>query len=79
MKRILLSTASLGLLGLMSPVLAADLPPYTKAPAAVSPLYDWSGFYVGVFGGGGFGNHNINNALGPDTVQDVYLTEFAIQ
>jgi outer membrane immunogenic protein len=65
MKRILLSIVSLGLLSLMSPVLAADLPPYTKAPVAVSPLYDWSGFYVGVFGGGGFGNHNINNALGP--------------
>ena len=65
MKRILLTTVSLGLLGLMSPALAADLPAYTKAPVAVSPLYDWSGFYVGAFGGGGFGNHNINNALGP--------------
>jgi len=61
MKRILLSTVSLALLGLTSPALAADLPAYTKAPVAVSPLYDWSGFYVGVFGGGGFGNHNINN------------------
>jgi outer membrane immunogenic protein len=28
-------------------------------------MYDWSGFYVGVYGGGGFGNHNLNNALGP--------------
>jgi outer membrane immunogenic protein len=65
MKRILLTTVSLGLLGLMSPALAADLPAYTKAPPVVSPLYDWSGFYVGVFGGGGFGNHNISNANGP--------------
>jgi outer membrane immunogenic protein len=61
MKRILLSTISLGVLGLISPALGADLPAYTKAPALASPLYDWSGFYVGVFGGGGFGNHNINN------------------
>ncbi len=38
---------------------------YTKAPAVAAPAYDWSGFYVGVFGGGGFGNHNLNNALGP--------------
>jgi outer membrane immunogenic protein len=29
------------------------------------PMYDWSGFYVGVFGGGGYGNHNLNNGLGP--------------
>src|ERR1700689_5541120 len=65
MKRILFTTVSLGVLGLMSPALSADLPIYTKAPALASPAYDWSGFYVGVFGGGGFGNHNLNNALGP--------------
>jgi len=65
MKRILFTTVSLGVLGLMSPALGADLSPYMKAPAAATPLYDWSGFYVGVFGGGGFGNHNLNNANGP--------------
>jgi outer membrane immunogenic protein len=65
MKRILITTVSLGVLGLMSPALAADLPLYSKAPAIATPTYDWSGFYVGVFGGGGFGNHNLNNALGP--------------
>jgi outer membrane immunogenic protein len=65
MKRILFTTVSLGVLGLMSPALAADLAPYTKAPPAATPLYDWSGFYVGVFGGGGYGNHNYNNATGP--------------
>jgi outer membrane immunogenic protein len=65
MKRILFTTVSLGVLGLMSPALAADLSPYMKAPAAATPLYDWSGFYVGVFGGGGYGNHDYNNATGP--------------
>jgi outer membrane immunogenic protein len=65
MKRILLTTVSLGMLGLSAPALAADLTPYIKAPAVAAPMYDWSGFYVGVFGGGGFGNHNLNNALGP--------------
>jgi outer membrane immunogenic protein len=65
MKRILFTTVSLGVLGLMSPALSADLPIYSKAPALASPAYDWSGFYVGVFGGGGFGNHNLNNGLGP--------------
>ena len=58
MKRILLTTVSLGVLGLMSPALGADLCLYAKAPSAAAPVYDWSGFYVGVFGGGGFGNHN---------------------
>jgi outer membrane immunogenic protein len=65
MKRILFTTVSLGVLGLLSPALGADLSVYTKAPAIATPLYDWSGFYVGVFGGGGYGNHNLNNALGP--------------
>jgi outer membrane immunogenic protein len=59
MKRILFTTVALGVLGLMSPALSADLP--MKAGPAVTPLYDWSGFYVGVFGGGGMGNHNYNN------------------
>src|SRR5258708_14273013 len=63
MKRILFTTVSLGVLGLMSPALGADLP--MKAPVVATPLYDWSGFYVGVFGGVGLGNHNLNNALRP--------------
>jgi outer membrane immunogenic protein len=65
MKRILLTTVSLGVLGFAAPALAADLPMYSKAPAVVAPVYDWSGFYVGGFGGYGYGNHNLNNANGP--------------
>jgi outer membrane immunogenic protein len=65
MKRILLTTVSLGVLGFAAPALAADLPAYTKAPPIAAPVYDWSGFYVGGFGGYGYGNHNLNNALGP--------------
>jgi outer membrane immunogenic protein len=61
MKRILFTTVSLGVLALVSPALAADLGVYTKAPAVVAPVYDWTGIYIGAFGGGGFGNHNINN------------------
>jgi outer membrane immunogenic protein len=62
MKRILLSTASLGVLALASPALAADLP--LKAPSATPSVYDWTGVYVGAFGGGGYGNHNVNNSTG---------------
>ncbi|MGB6877495.1 MAG: outer membrane protein [Candidatus Acidiferrales bacterium] len=37
---------------------AADLSlaPLYKAPPPVSPAYDWSGFYLGVNGGGGWGD-----------------------
>jgi outer membrane immunogenic protein len=63
MKRILLSTASLAMLGLISPALAADLP--LKAPSATASVYDWTGVYVGAFGGVGYGNHNVNNATLP--------------
>ena len=33
---------------------AADLPPraYTKAPPMAAPAYDWTGFYIGLNGGG---------------------------
>jgi outer membrane immunogenic protein len=79
MKRILLTTVSLGGLGLVSPALGADLAAYTKAPALASPVYDWSGFYVGVFGGGGFGNHNINNATGPATSFANYAANYSSQ
>jgi outer membrane immunogenic protein len=64
MKRILLTTVSLGVLGFAAPALAADLASYKAAPV-VAATYDWSGYYVGVFGGYGYGNHNLNNALGP--------------
>ena len=55
MKTLLL--AAVGLTGVaIAPALAADLPArapaYTKAPAIVAPIYDWSGFYIGLNAGG---------------------------
>jgi outer membrane immunogenic protein len=41
----------------VAPACAADLAarPYAKAPAPIAaPVYDWSGFYIGVNGGGGW-------------------------
>src|SRR3569833_3306196 len=54
-KNLLLAAVSLVALGAAAPALAADLAarPYTKAPAMVAAVYDWSGFYIGINGGGG--------------------------
>src|SRR5579871_6976027 len=55
MKKLMLITASLVALGAAAPAVAADLAarPYTKAPPMVQAAYDWSGFYIGLNGGGG--------------------------
>jgi outer membrane immunogenic protein len=59
MKKLLLVTASLVALGAAAPASAADLAarPYTKAPPMIAAIYDWSGFYIGLNGGGGT-SHN---------------------
>lgn len=60
MRRVLLSTISLVALSAGSSF-AADIPrpaPVYKAPAAVQ-MYNWTGGYIGINGGYGFGNSNI--------------------
>jgi outer membrane immunogenic protein len=54
-KSLLLVTVSLVALGAAAPAVAADLAarPYTKAPPMIAAIYDWSGFYIGINGGGG--------------------------
>jgi outer membrane immunogenic protein len=57
MKRLIL--ALVGVAALTGAAAAADLPrpmaqPYYKAPVAV-PAYSWTGFYIGVNGGGAYG------------------------
>jgi outer membrane immunogenic protein len=63
MKNFLLGTVALIALGAAVPAIAADMAPrtYTKAPAyAASPIYNWTGFYVGGHVGGGFpGSNNL--------------------
>jgi outer membrane immunogenic protein len=66
MKKLLLISVSLFALGASAN--AADLAslPYTKAPLAPGLGYDWSGFYVGINGGGGLAHSSweMVNALG---------------
>jgi outer membrane immunogenic protein len=58
MKKLLVGVVGLVALSASS-AFAADLPAraYTKAPAMIAAVYDWTGFYVGLNGGGGF-SHN---------------------
>ena len=64
MNRLTLLAAAAIAVGAAAPALAADLParpaPYTKAPAIVQAAYDWSGFYVGINGGGATSNIDWN-------------------
>jgi outer membrane immunogenic protein len=63
MKKILLGSVGLIALSVAS-AQAADLAArprtYTKAPV-MSPVYDWSGFYIGLNGGGGSSHNCWNN------------------
>lgn len=63
MKRAILTCV--GLVGLAGAAAAADLPPvppsYYKAPPAYLP-YNWSGFYIGVNGGGALGRSDWDSA-----------------
>jgi outer membrane immunogenic protein len=47
----------LSLVGFVGAATAADLPArsYTKAPAMFDPAYSWTGFYIGIEGGGDWG------------------------
>jgi outer membrane immunogenic protein len=49
---------------LATSALAADLPrPAYKAPSYVAPYFTWTGFYVGINGGYGWGKSSWNNAV----------------
>jgi outer membrane immunogenic protein len=65
MKRFLLAvSAGLMAASMASPSFAADMPrPVYKAPMYVAP-FSWTGFYVGINGGYGFGKSNWSNTFG---------------
>jgi outer membrane immunogenic protein len=75
MKKLFLGTVGLIALG-MAPASAADMAarPYTKAPPPmVAAVYDWSGFYIGLNGGGGWSHKCFTNTndLGIATIPNV--------
>ena len=75
MKKLLFAATGLIAFGLAAPTSAADLAarPYTKAPM-IAAVYDWSGFYVGLNGGGGWSGKCwdiVTNILGAPVVPPV--------
>jgi len=81
MKKVMLGVVALVAIG-AAPALAADLPPapvYGKAPAAVAPVYSWTGCYLGANAGyawntdrNSYRDANVTadpiNGLGPSTI-----------
>ena len=66
MKKFLLTTVAIAVLGSTLPVYAADLgaaPYYKAAPPAYAPIYNWTGFYIGGHLGGAFTSSNNFNGL----------------
>lgn len=66
MKRILRAGIAVGALaGIIGSATAADLPrqaPMYKAPAYVAPVFNWTGAYIGLNAGGGWGKSDWNGA-----------------
>src|SRR6476620_7093947 len=61
MKKFLLGTVAVALVGMAAPALAADMPYKAPPPAPyVSPIYDWTGFYIGGNGGWGESRNCVN-------------------
>jgi len=58
--------AAAAVAALSAPAAAADMRMPMEAPPMVAPIFSWTGFYIGVNGGGGFGaGHNaiVNETL----------------
>jgi outer membrane immunogenic protein len=62
MKKIALATTALFMLS-AGAASAADLAarPYTKAPAPIAAVYNWTGLYIGINGGGGSSRWGLDN------------------
>ena len=69
MKRFVLAgLAALAMVTMLGSANAADMPRRHAAMPAKAPMYEapynWTGFYVGINGGGGFGRSDWSNTLG---------------
>jgi outer membrane immunogenic protein len=63
MKKYLLAGVMIGAIAaaMTGSVVAADMPVMRESTVIPVPVYSWSGFYVGLHGGGGFGDVTFTN------------------
>jgi outer membrane immunogenic protein len=59
-KKFIALASAIAAFGFVSSASAADMP--VKAPVMVAPVYNWTGFYVGINGGGGW--NSTSNDIG---------------
>ena len=83
MKKIAFATAAVTML-LTGAASAADLAarPYSKAPPIIAPIYNWTGFYIGVNGGGGWAdkcwdNYNVGGVAFPSATEGCHTASGA--
>jgi outer membrane immunogenic protein len=67
--RVLFAGVSLAVIALAGAAAAADLPRRTempvKGPAYMAPVYNWTGFYMGINGGGAWGRSSFDGPAAP--------------
>jgi outer membrane immunogenic protein len=75
MKKILVGSALAAAMLSATSALAADMAPrYTKAPAAVAIVYDWTGFYIGGNAGYSWGRASTDGTLSGTQSVSVFRT-----
>jgi outer membrane immunogenic protein len=75
MRRVLVACVALSALAVTAPAFATDLP-LKAPPLPPAPLYDWTGFYVGINGGYSWGNSSTSYS-GTDAITGAPFTAFS--
>lgn len=70
MNKVLIAGMAIGAALMAVPANAADLPVKAAPPPVMAPIYDWTGFYIGLNGGGGWSHVRWNFSNGNTASHD---------